>query len=117
MSRAESEEALHRKLVHLGDLMGDGEHLEPGGGWISREYRRICVALGIVKPKTRKAKDNGQVDARMAERLQAVTCQECSGALRQTRSGSMRAQCVNCGAKFQLLRTVKRASRKAVGGE
>lgn len=31
---------LHRQLVKLGDMMGDGLHLEPDGKWISKEYKQ-----------------------------------------------------------------------------
>ena len=29
-----SKDLLGDRLVHLGDMMGDGLHLEPGGKWI-----------------------------------------------------------------------------------
>lgn len=32
---------LYEQLVKLGDLMGDGLHLEPDGKWIEDEYKRI----------------------------------------------------------------------------
>lgn len=32
------EELLEDRLVRLGDMMGDGLHLEPSGKWIEREY-------------------------------------------------------------------------------
>lgn len=33
---------LYDRLIRLGDLMGDGCHLEPDGKWIEREYRDTC---------------------------------------------------------------------------
>jgi len=97
-------EFLHSQLVKLGDMMGDGLHHEPDGEWISEEYRKICVALGYTKPKKR---DIFAVNEKMAERVKAVSCKKCGGELSQTRSGSMRAKCKNCGSKFQLLRRSK----------
>lgn len=31
---------LHQRLICLGDMMGDGLHLERDGRWIAREYKR-----------------------------------------------------------------------------
>lgn len=42
---AEERARLHKDLVKLGDMIADGEHLEKGGKWISREYRKISKIL------------------------------------------------------------------------
>lgn len=42
---------LHRQLVKLGDMMGDGLHKEPDGKWISREYAKIAKQLGYAPPR------------------------------------------------------------------
>ncbi|WP_434340225.1 hypothetical protein [Motilimonas cestriensis] len=91
---------LHKQLVKLGDMMGDGLHHESDGKWIKAEYRRTLKALGLLP----KAKRNiAGIDAAMAKRVSEVNCQKCGGQLKQTRSGSKRAQC-QCGAKYQLLK-------------
>ena len=90
---------LHRQLIKLGDMMGDGLHHEPDGKWISREYKKICTQLGYIKPKPRNTE---AINTRMAERVAEVKC-KCGGTLTQTRSGSKRAQC-ECGNKYQLLK-------------
>lgn len=36
----EVEDRLYGQLVKLGDMMGDGLHHEPGGKWISRDYKK-----------------------------------------------------------------------------
>lgn len=36
---------LYGQLIKLGDMMGDGLHNEPGGEWISKEYRQIVHVL------------------------------------------------------------------------
>lgn len=95
---------LNRQLIHLGEMMGDGLHREPGGEWIEREYRKILVAQGIV-PK-RKRPDPQEVNARMAQRTKDVQC-TCGGNLKQTRSGSTIAKCRKCGNRYQLLKRKK----------
>lgn len=92
---------LHAQLVRLGDMMGDGMHLEPGGKWIEREYRKVCKALGYIKPTPRNTK---AINERMVQRVAEVQCGKCGGELKQTRSGSKRAQCIKCQAKYQLLK-------------
>ncbi|MGL5526441.1 MAG: hypothetical protein ACRDCY_22175 [Aeromonas veronii] len=98
MSDSERRADLSRQLVKLGDMMGDGQHLEPGGQWIARDYARICRALGYRAPR----RNNGRaIDAAMAKALSAATCTNCGGELKQTRKGAKRAACVTCGARFQ----------------
>ena len=44
---------LHQQLIRLGDMIGDGLHLEPDGKWIEKEYRSVAIALGLKPlPKT-----------------------------------------------------------------
>lgn len=99
---------LHSQLVKLGDMMGDGLHLEPDGKWISREYRAVAKALGYEMPKRPRQNHSVQINESMGERVKSVTCATCSGELKQIRSGSMRAVCQQCGARFQLLRVAKK---------
>lgn len=91
---------LHRQLIRLGDMMGDGEHLEPGGKWIEREYAKILKALGIKRPG--KPRDKAKIDDLMVARINDVPC-ACGGKLKQARKGSMVGTCPACGAKYQLL--------------
>lgn len=104
---------LNAQLVKLGDMMGDGLHLEPGGKWISREYRLIAKALGLTVAPQRRS-NSAAINEKMAERVKEVACQRCGAALKQVRAGSMRAECHNCGARYQLLKTVKRSAKVAV---
>jgi hypothetical protein len=90
---------LHDQLIKLGDMMGDGLHHESDGKWISREYTKTLRALGMM-PK----KNNDVLNKRMSERTESVSCGKCQGQLKQTRSGSKRAICDGCGAKWQLLK-------------
>lgn len=98
---AETKQHLHNQLIKLGDMMGDGLHHEPDGKWISKEYRKVARALGY-GPK--KANNSEAINERMKQRVQDVKCGKCGGELKQTRSGSKRAACVECGAKWQLLK-------------
>lgn len=97
----ETKDHLHRQLIRLGDMMGDGLHHEPDGKWIPKEYKRVMKALGLM-PKKRN--NSEVINQRMIERVNDVACGKCSGKLMQTRSGSKRAACVDCGAKWQLLK-------------
>ena len=101
---------LHRQLIRLGDMMGDGLHHEPDGKWISKEYKRISKALGIGPKRKNHSAD---INKLMIERIKTVKCQKCQGKLYQTRSGSMRAQCIDCSAIFQLL--YRKTSRRQRG--
>ncbi|MEL4360909.1 hypothetical protein [Shewanella algae] len=92
---------LHRQLIKLGDMMGDGLHHEPDGKWISKEYTRILKELGML-PK-RKPVNSEKINQAMLRRVSEVTCGKCGGELTQTRSGSKRAICQN-GHKWQLLK-------------
>ena len=92
-----------RRLVKLGDMMGDGLHYEPGGSWITKEYRRALKEAGIMPVKTR---NTSRINEFMTERIKKVTC-SCGGKLKQTRKGSFRAKCIECGLVWQLGRKRK----------
>jgi len=92
---------LHSQLVKLGDMMGDGLHLEPGGKWINTEYRKILKSLGMLPPR----KNNSAViNEKMIKRVAQVPCPNCNGILKQTRSGAKRAKCQQCGNLYKLLK-------------
>lgn len=105
MARLSEEEKsdLHRQLVKLGDMLGDGLDLEPGGKWIRRDYRKIAIALGYINPSKRTS-NRPAINALMEERVQECPCKECGGELKQTRSGSMRAKCQSCERIYQLIK-------------
>lgn len=92
---------LHRQLVKLGDMMGDGLHHEPDGKWIVKEYNRTLKALGISKPRSNNAE---AINKSMQKAVGESKCTKCGGNLRQTRSGSLRALCESCGQRFQFKR-------------
>lgn len=111
----ETEARLHSQLVRLGDMIGDGLDLEPGGTWIRQEYRRITAALGIKLPRRPNApmpeKLKQEINSRMATRCQHERCPHCKlerATLKQTRSGSMSARCTICGRSYKLLRKGKK---------
>lgn len=90
---------LHQQLVNLGDMMGDGLHLEKDGRWIAREYRRISK---ILFPKMFPKRDTTSRDTAIAEWCKDNPCKGCGGKFKQTRKGSMRVVCTECGVKRQL---------------
>ena len=103
MGRDNHKDFLHRQLIRLGDMMGDGLHHEPDGKWIEREYAQTAKALGYGPPR----KNNSvAINERMKTRVTEVKCQKsgCGGELKQTRSGSKRGICSKCSAKYQLMK-------------
>lgn len=64
---------LEDRLVRLGDMMGDGLHLEPGGRWIEREYKKTLKSLGLLELVKRKNNSN-KINEFMAKRLKEVKC-------------------------------------------
>lgn len=84
--------------------MGDGLHREADGKWISKEYKRVLKALGITTPRIN---NSIEINRAVLEVLKTAICFKCKGRLKQSRSGSLRAICLDCGAKFQLKRKKK----------
>lgn len=94
---------LHRQLVKLGDMMGDGLHLEPGGKWISRDFPRLQAGHASPGDCPPRASRSAAINERMAKALLTARC-ECGSTLKQTRAGSMRAQCMTCERRYQFKR-------------
>lgn len=90
---------LHGQLVKLGDMIGDGLHLEPGGSWINREYRKTLKAL---YPEMFPKKDFSHRDKSVSSWCDTHKCSQCGGQLKQTKSGALRVICKECNSKFQL---------------
>lgn len=98
-----TKDRLYGYLIKLDDMMGDGLHHEPDGKWIKKEYKDVMKALGIGPQLQRK--DNTQVINKfMVGRIAAVQCLKCKGKLKQTRSGSTIGKCVDCGARYRLMK-------------
>ncbi len=96
----EAKDRLYSQLVKLGDMIGDGDQ-EP---WVNKEYARVLNALGIgPKRKNRSV----QINKFMKKRVIDAKCLKCSGILKQTKSGSMRGICVDCGSKYWLMKIGK----------
>lgn len=89
----------HRQLVHLGDMMGEGLHLEKGGRWIAKEYNKI---LKILEPELFPKKDYTKRNESVKTYCENNKCRGCGGKMSQTRSGSLRVKCESCGKKYQL---------------
>jgi hypothetical protein len=94
-----------RQFCNLGEMMGDGLHHEPGGNWISKEYRKLAKILlpESETEKTFRLRNNAakaeNINKQMAEVLAKKNCQ-CGGTLKQVRSGAKVACCQTCNAKY-----------------
>lgn len=71
-----------------------------------REYRRILKAIDALEGTKiftgiRKQK-NATTDAKVARFNSSHKCPKCNGVLKQTRSGSRRVVCTECGTKYVL---------------
>lgn len=95
-----NKDLLEDRLVHLGDMMGEGLHREPGGKWIEREYKKTLKSLGLLEPTKRK-NNSDKIDEFMIKRLKEVKC-TCGSELIQSRSGSFIGKCSKCEKKFIL---------------
>ena len=62
------ENMLEDKLVHLGDMMSDGLHREPGGKWIEKEYKETLKALGLLE----SVNNSDKINEFMVKRLKEV---------------------------------------------
>lgn len=107
-----SADYLHSQLCKLGEMMGDGLHEEPGGAWIAKEYRQVAKALGYGPAR---ANNSEAINQAVTEKLKSSSCPKCNGQFKQTRSGSLRVVCVECGAKYQFKRRSANAKRKTKG--
>jgi len=96
---AVNDEFLSNQLIKLGDMMGDGLHLEDDGKWITKEYNRISR---ILYPEMFPKKDFSKRNDNVLNWCKAHKCMRCNSELKQTKSGSLRVVCINCKSKFQL---------------
>lgn len=94
-----NKDLLEDRLVHLGDMMGDGLHRESEGKWVEKEYKKTLKALGLAPTKRKNNSD--KINEFMANRLKEVKC-TCGSELVQSRSGSFIGKCERCGKKFVL---------------
>lgn len=102
---AQDRARLHHQLVKLGDMIGDGLHREPGGKWISKEYKQVATALGFIASAAKP--DNAAINEKM-KKFTAQPCGKCGGQLQQTRSGAKVLKCLGCGSKWKLAKAPKR---------
>ena len=96
---------LHRQLIKLGDMMGDGLHHEEP--WIEKEYARVFRLIRKNDPELRamdrqmRQERNRRVDEAMAKLITKKGCLSCGGELRQSRSGSRVVYCKQCGTRMR----------------
>lgn len=90
---------LHRQLIKLGDMMGDGLHHEPDGKWIEREYKKISKLLFPEYYAKIDSAYKERFNKQVAELLAQKKC-NCGGEIKQVRSGSKKCKCQNCNATY-----------------
>lgn len=96
----ENNDFLHRQLIKLGDMMGDGLHHEPDGKWIEKEYKQIAQILFPEMYVDIAKRRSEAVDKQMQDLLKAQKC-DCGGVLKQSRRGSKVCSCLVCGNKYR----------------
>lgn len=71
-----------------------------------REYRRILKAIDSLENPEKLAEErklkNATINAKVARFNSSHKCPKCNGVLKQTRSGSRRVVCTECGTKYVL---------------
>lgn len=89
---------LHRQLIKLGDMMGDGLHYEEP--WIAKEYAKIAKLLMPEHFENIRKNRAASRDEKMKELLKNFKCRKCEGMVLQTRKGSKTAKCLLCNARY-----------------
>ncbi len=92
-----------RQLEKLGEMMGDGLHHEPGGEWISREYKKLAKALipEIAQAERKRSQQKAiHTNEQLAKLLLTRKC-DCGGQLKQSRSGSRVCYCTVCNSRYK----------------
>ncbi|UYD21557.1 hypothetical protein [Vibrio phage 29Fa.3] len=95
---------LHRRLVTLGDMIGDDVATKEA----RREYKCILKQLGYVQSPPR-ANNSAAINKAVNEALEKQDCPKCGGKLKQTRKGSLTVICTDCETKMKFKR--KRVSK------
>lgn len=99
-----------KRLYHQLDVCGQilaewDEDKEPTE--YRREYKRIVKQLAKLEPENWnfpyfKKTDYSKRNEAVAKYCETHICNKCGGKCKQTRSGSLRIICLECGTKYQL---------------
>lgn len=106
MEQESADSAQWRSFIGLGEMIGDGLHNEPDGGWISKEYRRLQkILLPVTKEEYDAKKEwlrikNEKIDSQMTRLLESKKC-DCGGDIKQKRSGTKVAYCKDCNKRYR----------------
>lgn len=90
------------QFIRLGERIGDGD-LGPDEKWMLRDYKRISkILIPEIKADEKEVQQmkNKNRDTQMTTLLENKKC-KCGGTLKQTRSGSLTADCTTCGARYK----------------
>ncbi len=105
---------LYQQLDKCGQMIAEDDEWGATRRELNREYRRIVKALARLEPDKWRdlpmlRKPSEKYDTLVADFCTKHKCRKCGGDMRQSRSGSLRVVCLQCGAKYQL-KTKKRNS-------
>lgn len=98
---------LYHQLDRCGQMIAEDDEWGEARRDYNREYRRIIKALARLEPEKWREfrftqKPSEKYDAKVAEFCQQHKCRKCGGQMKQSRRGSLRIVCQECGAKYQL---------------
>lgn len=104
---------LYRQLDTCGQMIAEDDEWGAARREYNREYRRIINALRRLEPEKWKnypvfRQHTAEGRNEMVQKfLSTHRCPKCGGEFKQTRSGSFRIVCQQCGQKAQLKRRNK----------
>lgn len=95
---------LYHRLDLCGQLIAEDDEWGAARREYNREYRRIIKALRQLEPEKWKdiPTESDRNNEKMAIFCKNNRCPQCGGEIKQTRSGSLRVVCLQCGRKYQL---------------
>lgn len=92
------------QFIKLGEMIGDGAHEEPGGKWMSREYKKLSK---ILVPEIKEAETNFRqiknkaIDEKIKLLLEKMKSTCCNSDFKQARSGSLIVYCFLCNKRYK----------------
>ncbi len=99
---------LYHQLDVCGQLIADDDEWGVERKRLNREYKNILKELAMLEPENWNypafQKPSQKYDGLVADFCKENKCPKCNGELRQTKSGSLRVICNQCGIKYQLHR-------------
>ncbi len=92
-----------RQFAELGDMIGNGLHLEPDGKWIVKEYKALQRILIPDAAKAEREMKRKLIDSFVENGIKKHKC-TCGGLLKQSRKGSYVVYCTECSKRYKYKR-------------